>query len=296
MRTTRQNMVEPVRSKDPILPSRPAVSLADAGIGRLTSGSGKSMSAPERLPSVETSTDGILGGRILLEQPVNGYRAAIDPVLLAASVRAGRGERVLDAGLGVGAASLCLAARLDGIDVVGVEIQSSLAALALKNAAANGLGHRVQAIAGAIEDPALVRLIGPVDQVITNPPYQKASRGRASPDPSRDRARREGDLGCAAWVDACRRFLKHRGRLTIIYRADRLDELLAALAPRFGDIRILPLLPDADFPRPAKLVIVGARLGARAPLRLMPGIALHDGGGYAKAVASVLREMRPIEL
>ena len=115
-------MVEPVRSKDPIF-AVPAGGFPRRRRDRPLDVRLREVHVGARAPSVETSTDGILGGRILLEQPVNGYRTAIDPVLLA-SVRAGRGERVLDAGLGVGAASLCLAARLDGIDVVGVEIQS----------------------------------------------------------------------------------------------------------------------------------------------------------------------------
>ena len=137
---------------------------------------------PERLPSVETSTDGILGGRILLEQPVNGYRTAIDPVLLAASVRAGRGERFSTRALASGRRR-CVwrRARWDRRRWRGDSVESRRPGAQERRV--NGLGHRVQAIAGAIEDPALVRLIGPVDQVITNPPYQKASRGRVSPDP-----------------------------------------------------------------------------------------------------------------
>ena len=62
----------------------------------------------------DVSVDQLLGGRVELRQPVNGYRAAIDPVFLAASIPAGAGDSVLDAGCGTAAAALCLVARAVG--------------------------------------------------------------------------------------------------------------------------------------------------------------------------------------
>mgnify|MGYP001821000592 CR=1 FL=1 len=56
----------------------------------------------------DLSRDAFLGGKLHLLQPKTGYRAGVDPVLLAASVPAAAGERVLDLGCGVGAAALCL--------------------------------------------------------------------------------------------------------------------------------------------------------------------------------------------
>jgi tRNA1(Val) A37 N6-methylase TrmN6 len=54
----------------------------------------------------EITTDGFLGGRLTIAQPVAGYRAAADPVLLAAAVQARPGQAVLDLGCGAGVASL----------------------------------------------------------------------------------------------------------------------------------------------------------------------------------------------
>lgn len=237
----------------------------------------------------ETTTDRVFGNQIILEQPRSGYRAAIDPILLAAAIQAKPGDRVLDAGFGVGAGGLCLAKRLARVSVIGVEIQQMLCDLALRNIQANGMEDRVSLIAGDINDPALAPLTGPVDQIMTNPPFFEASQGQQSPNASKDQAHRESDLTLAQWIKACRRFLKHKGMLTIIFPADRLDDLLTSLNPHFGNIQILPLWPSNDGLRPAKRVLVNARLGVKTPLRLMPGLVLHDGDGYSEKVERILQ-------
>ena len=69
------------------------------------------------------SEDTLLGGKVRLRQPVDGYRAAIDPVLLAASLDAAPGQRVLEAGTGHGAAAICLGLGFAEWIVTGFEIQ-----------------------------------------------------------------------------------------------------------------------------------------------------------------------------
>ena len=81
----------------------------------------------------------VLGGRLKLHQPAEGYRAAIDPVLLAASVPCRAGEKILDLGTGIGTAALCLLARTSGVKMVGIDIQDDLIGLAIKNAGLNDL-------------------------------------------------------------------------------------------------------------------------------------------------------------
>ena len=57
------------------------------------------------------SCDAFLGGRLRIWQPRAGYRAGIDPVMLAAAVPARPRQSVLELGCGAGTASLCLAAQ-----------------------------------------------------------------------------------------------------------------------------------------------------------------------------------------
>src|SRR5262249_40286080 len=90
---------------------------------------------------VDTTDDAMLGGRVHVRQPRNGYRAAIDPVLLAAFLPASARD-VLDAGCGSGAAMFCAAARLTAARLTGLELQPTLAVLAEAGIALNRLEGR----------------------------------------------------------------------------------------------------------------------------------------------------------
>ena len=237
---------------------------------------------PQRL-----SEDKLLGGRIVLNQPSRGARAAIDPVLLAAAVPARTGDRVLEAGTGTGAAALCLARRVTGCRVVGIEKDERLAALAGGNAAANRLGRRVRLVPGDILTPPASLKLGSYDHVMANPPHLRAERVRPSPVAGRREAYIEGPAGLAAWVRFGLAMARRGGCITMIHRADRLDEVLGCLSESTGGLVIFPLWPKQG--QPAKRVIVQARKGIAAPLRLAPGLVLHEAdGGYTPRARAIL--------
>lgn len=239
-------------------------------------------------PGAEETLDGLLGGRVRLIQPRRGYRAAIDPVLLAAAVPARPGQRVLDLGCGVGAVALCLAARVPGLDLVGLEIQPDLAGMARRNAELNGLEGKFAVQTGDVKAPPAELAPGGFDHVVANPPYLDARRADPSPDRSKAGATVEGDGSLADWLDACLRFVRGDGIVTMIHRADRLVEIEALLAGRAGAIEILPLLPKMGAPpKRAILRIHPAGSGGRV---VGPGLVLHEADGrYTEAAEAVLR-------
>ena len=247
------------------------------------------------MPDVLTE-DRLLGGRVLLRQPADGYRAAIDPVLLAAAVPAVAGEAVLDAGSGSGAATFCLAARVPGCRIVGLEIERALQRLASDNARHNQLGLRVEMIEGDLGRPP-PRLAGAsFDHVMTNPPHLAAARVTAPPGAMRARAHIERELDLAGWLAACLRMLRPGGALTLIHRAERLAEALTALGGPLGELVVFPLWPRAG-DRPAKRILIQGRKGSRGPLRLAPGLVLHeDDGRFSAAAEAVLRHAKALPL
>lgn len=255
---------------------------------------GTPAAAPAPQP-IAVTDDTLLDGRVKLRQPREGYRVAIDPVLLAAAVPAQAGEMVLDVGTGVGAAALCLAWRVPGARVVGLELQRTLGQLASRNIDANGFDDRASVVIGDLQRPPPRLAPTSFQHVMANPPYMEAGRADPSPHAGKATATVEGEADLAAWVRFCLLMAKQHGTVTFIHRADRLDQLLALLSGKVGDIAILPFWPGAD--KPAGRVIVQARRDSNAPLRLLPGMVLHrPDGGYTAAAESVLRGGAPLVL
>jgi tRNA1(Val) A37 N6-methylase TrmN6 len=241
------------------------------------------------------SEDRLLGGRVVLRQPVQGFRSAIDPVLLAAAVPAEPGQTVLELGIGTGAAALCLARRVPGLRVTGLDQQHELVRLAAENAALNGFERQMDFMVGDLLQAPSRLEPNSFDHVMANPPYLVAGTATLPPDAARARAVGEGAADLAAWVGFARAMVRMRGSITFIHRADRLDALLAALSGRVGEIVIFPLWPGSG--KPAKRVLVRARRGIETPLKLSAGLVLHEADGKFTAGAErILREGAALSL
>jgi tRNA1(Val) A37 N6-methylase TrmN6 len=235
--------------------------------------------SPKPRSSVEVSDDAVLDGRLRLRQPRRGHRVGHDAILLAAVTAAKTGERAVDLGAGVGAAGLALAARVDGLRVTLVDVDPALAALAAGNAQRNGLAGRVTSV--ALDVGASARAFaaaglapGSADRVLMNPPFNDPSRQNTSPDLRRRLAHAAPSDVLSIWVGAAARLLSAHGVLTLIWRADGLSDVLAALGRGFGGIAVMPVHPKPG--APAIRILVRAAKGGRAPLAVYPGLVLND--------------------
>jgi tRNA1(Val) A37 N6-methylase TrmN6 len=230
--------------------------------------------------------DRLLGGRVSLLQPKRGYRVAVDAPLLAAAIDATAGQRMLDLGAGVGAVGLCLAARVPGCDIVGIELQRELAGLAERNAALNNVSARVRTIVHDVADP-LPADLGLFDHVASNPPYLAAAVADPSPDASKALATVESSADLARWLAVAAAAAKPGGTITLIHRADRLEEVVGHLG-RLGwaDIAVKPL---------AARVLVRAGKSATPRRRTAPPLVLHrTDGGYTDEAEAILRHAAPL--
>jgi len=239
------------------------------------------------------SDDGFLGSRLHILQPLKGYRAGIDAVLLAASIPARGGDHVLEAGAGVGVASLCLASRVVDLEVSGLELQAELVPIARENAQRNGLTSRVSFMEGDIGSPVRDLMASGLepqsfDHVFANPPYYDPAAHSPSPDAGKSQSHLTLGSDLEDWLRFACTMVRPKGTVSFIHRADALATLLSGLQGRVGSIEIFPLWPAAG--KPASRVILRGIRGSNAPLVMRAGLVLHGANGhFSEGAENVLR-------
>ncbi len=245
----------------------------------------------EALLTEHLTEDKFLNGLVRLHQPQTGFRAGLESVFLAAAVPAGPNDQVLEPGMGAGAAALCLAARVEGAHVTGLELSDNMVLLAEHNVQQNRFADRVRIHCGDVANPPEAIKSRQYDHVMMNPPFDRAGSGRLSPDADKARANQEGTGSLAAFLRFGIKRLKSEGSLTIIHRAERLDEIIAGLAiAGVGGLQIFPLWPRAG--AEARRVIVQGRKGSRTGTRVLPGLVLHEGAdshSFTPGAEAILR-------
>lgn len=237
--------------------------------------------------------DDFLGGSIRLIQPKVGYRVSMDTVLLAAAVPVLAGETVLEGGVGTGGAAICLAYRVKGALVSGIDMQAEMVAMARRNVALNNLSATVSVEEGCITD-----LSGPqsqYDHVMLNPPYLPAGKAIKPPNKGKGIAHMESNASLKDWLRFAIHKVKNKGTVTIVCRADRLDEIVAHLYRRVGDLIVMPLWPRVGVA--AKRIIIQGRKGMRGGATLSPGLVLHGTEErYTAEALAILKEGEALNL
>ncbi|NVK20660.1 MAG: methyltransferase [Methylocystaceae bacterium] len=246
------------------------------------------------------SKDLFLNGKVRLLQPVEGYRAATDPVFLAASIKAKAGQKVLDVGCGVGAASFCLAARVEGVEVTGLDIQSDLIEIAQKNKELNDPEDRLRFVEGDLSKRPMDPEPNSFDHVMANPPFYESGSGHRPPNEIKARAHMEEDANLQQWVDYMLRMTKPKGSVTFINRSERLEETLAALKGRLGELILCPIWsmnPTGENKRGAKRFILQGRKAIKTPMKFASGLVVHEeDASYTERAAAILKDGAALDL
>ncbi|MCW5722977.1 MAG: methyltransferase [Devosia sp.] len=237
--------------------------------------------------------DAFLGGRLIVSQPRNGFRAGLDSVLLGAAVRPAT-QNLLDLGAGVGTAALVALALERARSATLVERHAETHDLARANIAQNGFADRATTLPLDILDkPASRRAAGLLDNhydaIIANPPFFGAGQGTLAAEGSRADARHMPGEALEIWMRCAAGAARAGGDIVVIYPAAGLAALLAATTPRFGAIAILPLSPRAG--QPATRILLRAVKGSRAPLTLLASRPLHgeDGRAFTPSFEAIFR-------
>lgn len=212
----------------------------------------------------DTTIDTFFDGKVTVEQPRSGYRYSIDAVILAGQVLPRSEDRIVDLGTGCGIIPLILGFRHRGIRLYGVELQQELADIARINVAANQLEGRVVIVPTDLRQFKPGDISGPVDLVVSNPPFHRMLAGRINPDNQKAIARHEIKVTLEDVLEAAERLLRTAGKFMCIYGVDRLVELLV----RMRRCHIEPKF----------LRMIHSRSGSDARLVLVEGVKRGNGG------------------
>ncbi|HEU0118725.1 MAG TPA: methyltransferase, partial [Alphaproteobacteria bacterium] len=198
------------------------------------------------------------------------------------------GERTVEFGCGVGGVMLCLASRVPGVSIVGLEIQPELAELCRKNVERN----KMQGLEVRQGDVTSFSETG-FDHVFMNPPYHDEARHDVSSNASMRTANADKDGDLKLWIESVARALKPTGDITIIHRADRKDEIVGLLQKHFNSIRILPLLPKEGVE--PKRIILRASTKTGGVMLCKPLILHKAEGGYTAEADRILRDAEALD-
>lgn len=235
------------------------------------------------------TTDTFYNGRVSIKQGRMGYRFSIDAVLLAGLAAVHPGDRVIDLGTGCGVVSMLLAYRYPDIKLYGVELQQALANIAKDNVSANHMQNRITILPADMKTLTAKTVGGPVDMVISNPPYRKPGSGRINPDSQKALARHEIHVTLNDVVGTARRLLKTAGRFVVVYPAERLSDILTHMCSAGIEPKWLCMIHSGR-KTPAKLMVIEGVRGGRPGIQIAPPLIIHrEDGTYTPAVEKMFQ-------
>lgn len=238
----------------------------------------------------DETVDTLFGDSLQLVQAKNGYRFSLDPLLLANFVNIAACGRGLDLGAGCGVLPLLLVRRSKDLNMVGWERQPQMVARAKRGVELSGFGGRVEIVAADLRKFRDLTMAGSFDLVVTNPPYRGSGKGRVAPDDERAAARHELFGGLGDFLAAASWALRYRGRFAIVYLAERLPELLAAMTALGLEPKRLRLVhPRAG--EGARMVLVEGLKGGGAGLKVEPPLYIYNSAANGRDYSDEVLQM-----
>jgi tRNA1Val (adenine37-N6)-methyltransferase len=237
----------------------------------------------------DLTRDSFFEGRLAVFQPLQGYRFSIDAVLLAATVRPQKGDRVLDLGTGCGIMALILGMRHPQVHISAIEIQPDLASAAARNVSENGLDDRIAVFQADLRTIPDGRITGPFDWVISNPPFRRPDSGRINPNAQRALARHEINVTMEQLLTCGVRLLRTGGHYATIYPAERTADVIERMRGAGIEPKSIQTVHSHQ-EQAAKLIIAHGTRGGRPGLRIeAPLIVYGPDGRYSDSVQAMMK-------
>ena len=194
-----------------------------------------------------------------------------DSFALGYFARPKRGDTVCDLGCGTGLLGTLLLAREPSLRLVNVEQNADAIALAQRTFAENGWAADFSA--GDLRDTAVLPGAGSMGYCVSNPPYFRSGSGKSADGAARQSAREEAQCTLVDVCAAAARILRWGGSFALVYRPERLTDLLCELRGHGMEPKRLRFVAQAADGAPT-LVLVEAKRGGKPGLQIEPPLII----------------------
>jgi len=229
-------------------------------------------------------------GSMEIIQSPSVFSFSLDAILLAhfARVPKGKNRRILDLCSGNGVIPLFISNRTDA-HITGLEVQERLVSMARRSVEYNHLTEQIHIVHGDLRKRYDQLIQGSFDMVTCNPPYFKTkAKNELNENDYLRIARHEVLCTLEDVIKACKLYVKPGGRVVLVYRPDRLVELLSLLSLH----RLEPKQIQFIYPRigkDANMVLVEAVRDGKQGVRILDSLIIYnDDQTYTKEAEGII--------
>ena len=216
-----------------------------------------------------------------------GFRFGMDSVLLANFTRVKPGETVVDFGTGSGILPILLSQKEKSTVFHAFEWQPEIADMAKRSVQINGLEKRIFLYDEDIRNAERILGKASVHAVVCNPPYGKKDAMILSQTDNKRLSRHETDCDIGQWLASAAAILKNQGRITLVFPAPRMLELLDSMRYNRLEPKRIRLVCGKASKAPYLFLVEGMK-NARPMLHwLAPLIVHHEDGSETEELRRI---------
>ncbi len=233
------------------------------------------MSSERVVLKASETLDDLIIGNLRVIQPMKGYRFSIDTILLAHFPNLSNVGHAIDLGTGSGVIPLLLSQRSSSVRITGVELQPEMVERAQRSVFYNSLENRIEIIRADIRNIKETIPGGSAELVLSNPPFWKKGEGQINRNQEKAIARHELELTVDEVIEAGAYLLSEEGRMALIHRAARLEEIVKSICRHqlyLSRMRLVVSYEDS----PATLVLLEAQKASVAEIWEMPPLVIYS--------------------
>ena len=221
-------------------------------------------------------------------QNTEGFCFGIDSVLLTEFARdIKKQNKIVDIGTGTGVLGILLSKKVDAKKIIGIEIQEEVANMAKRSIELNSLENIFEIINSDINKINLEN--NTFDAVVTNPPYKKLGTGIKNKEEKQQISRYETSASLDDWIRVSSKLLKDNGSFYIVYRTDRLTELIETMRKYKLEVKRMRFV-YSYINKQSNLVLIKAVKGAGEFLKVEKPLIIYNlDGSYTDEILNIYK-------